>query len=72
MIYFLGNTTTGNVARKILWEPEMRERLVQLAPEEFRDNFKQSLENDALILSKVLFKTNTSCPTSVSSSKKSH
>ena len=39
------------MARKILWEPEMRQRLVDLAPDDVRENFKQSLENDALILS---------------------
>ena len=38
-----GNTTTGQSARLFYQNPDVRERLVELCPQEFRETFREIL-----------------------------
>ena len=45
-----GNTTTAEACRKVLRSAELRERLVSLCPDLYKEAFRHSLFNDLVIL----------------------
>ena len=45
-----GNTTTAEACRKVYRSTELRERLVSLCPDLYKEAFRQALFNDLVIL----------------------